>query len=142
MKRINFDGYERIEIIGESPIAGIIQRVVCSLPNVIRKWVTDNITFIDFAGLEGLACEIDTRFPSKKRNKNGKRQVRLLVIVGFPVHGQTMESLIAHEIAHHWCGHKEKLTPDEYEKQENEADALAKKWGFPGKSGRMIHRKE
>lgn len=126
-------------IVAESNLGDIIREVVAALPEDVRTWVVRNITFVDFAGISGLACHIQTSFSSEHRCKEDLPPIRLLVIVADDGTETEKAFRIAHEIGHHWCGHHEgsAQTKEAYVSQEDDADALAHSWGFVGKSIRV-----
>ena len=133
--------YEGIAIIAGSTIVDSIHRVVSRLPNEVAHWVVKNITFIDFTGLSGLACQVPTSFPSQHRSQEDFGAIRLLVIVTREEDelDEKIEFRVAHEIAHHWLGHYEGSanTDEAYELQERKADSMANSWGFAGRSERV-----
>ena len=54
---------ENLAIICESTLGTTIQNVVVRLPAEVAKWTINNITFVDFTGLSGLACHLGNWFP-------------------------------------------------------------------------------
>ena len=131
---------EDIQIIGEANLADSIRDVVSRLPDDVSSWVVENITFIDFTSVSGLACHV-ALFPSEHRCQAPLGDIRLLIIVTEQKDDSQDDVLhrIAHEIAHHWLGHHEGSAKDlaGYESQEVAADSLANSWGFPGVGTRL-----
>lgn len=98
--------------------------------------------FVSAVGAHAVAGAIPCR-PSEVRGTEVPPSpwgVVLIVVVGESEEDLTDEDVdftIAHEIAHHWCGHKTLVDATTYEQQEQEADATANAWGFQGRATRI-----
>ncbi len=131
---------EDIAILCEADMADTIREVVAALPKDVAEWVVQNVTFVDISGARGLACHVPLNFPSDHRCDAPFGGIRLMIIVQRCDDDTEADRrfLVAHEIAHHVCGHFEgsAKTPAEFERQEEAADRLANEWGFAGKGNR------
>ena len=136
------DYVEDVQLVGSLAEWDTIQRVILRLPEDVGRWASENIVFISATGAHAAAESIpcrrsEARYTEEPSNHGG---VVLIVILGDSEDSadEEVEFTIAHEIAHHWCGHKRTFEATEYERQEQEADATANAWEFPGRSTRII----
>lgn len=103
----------------------ILAKALSELPKATVDWVAENLIFISSS----------EEYWAFSLSKNEWEH-----IVGFVFLCEHLKNIaekeqafsIAHEIAHHRLGHKSpifgNLTTDEFRKQEEEADKLARKW--------------
>ncbi|MEZ6117490.1 MAG: ImmA/IrrE family metallo-endopeptidase [Pirellulaceae bacterium] len=133
----NYDLLEELCIVGEANWGQAIFRVCAALPRDVCEWVVNNITFIDAYGTTGLAVSVSC-FKSKD---NPFMADRLVIVLSTPSpeddNDDRMAFTVAHEIGHHWHGHREAHSYSTYEEHEKAADAKANEWGFPGESNRI-----
>ena len=88
-----------------------IVKTLAKLPNEVQEFVDENVQFI-----EGRASTI--------RKKQIIEKTFLIIL-----RANNSEFTIAHEVAHAWLNHDEqKVDPSIYDKNQKEANQLAKKW--------------
>lgn len=100
----------------------VIYSTITHLHPEIREFIFDQCHFVSMEGLYGRCVYERCRRP-------------WLIILN----ENADEFTIAHEIAHAYLGHNKHEEGRDIEigkKQEDEADSLAKKWGFSEKKGR------
>jgi len=125
-----------IEVFGAGDWLDPIREVIASLPDEVADWVVDGISFIDFSGIGSVAASVSARPSMVKSEPPPIFPARLVIVLG-EAEASRMQFVVAHEIAHHWLGHRPANTKAGYETQEREADAQANEWGFAGESVRV-----
>jgi len=103
----------------------ILAKVISKLPKKIVEWATENLLFISSSD----------EYWAFSMSKAEWEHVEGLVFLSDVLKTESEEKqtfTIAHEIAHHKLNHKSpifsNLTTEETQKQEAEADELAKRW--------------
>ncbi len=105
--------------VGENEqVAHVIYEAVMRVPDDVREFVCDRVIFLSAAWGQAF------------RGQDWSERWIILVAPELPAEDAT--GVVAHEIAHAWRGHGERVggySPEE----EREACALARAWGFTGR---------
>ncbi len=107
-------------------MAVCIGLTVQKLPNKVKEFVYKNCEFISIAMFGGKTIYAKSEFLQKRH---------WLIILCHQRINNEYTSVIAHEIAHAWLGHKHEERGVELEEaapKEKEACLLVKQWGFKG----------
>jgi hypothetical protein len=111
---------------GEHDLRILSAKVVCRLPDDVREWLLDDTTHIFIGGHGQLGEFIDLYFPPREY-QDGLIKFRIIFISEQVMRLPEDEALwiVAHEIAHSRLNHDSGNRA-----AEDEADGLAKEWGF------------